>query len=90
MRVLWMIPCTIRYTVCPVMVPPPLAVRLSAPGGHVPAGACQGQLPPSGGRNEGISVWLLNTFMWRRIMGSAFGFPAIAASRKPCTVHEVV
>ena len=76
--------------VCPVMVPLPLEVALFAPGGQGPAGTCQGQLPPSPGRKEGMRLWLLKTFMCRRIMGSAFGLPATAASRNPCTVQDVV
>ena len=63
MRVLWMMPCTMRYTVWPVSVPPPLAVLFTKPGGAGPSGSCHGQLPPSGGRKVGMSVWLLKTFM---------------------------
>jgi len=76
--------------VWPVSVPPPLAVLFTKPGGAGPSGSCHGQFPPSGGRKVGMSVWLLKTFMRLRIIRSAFGLPAMCASRKPCTVHEVV
>ena len=39
----------------PEAVPEPLAVLFTKPGGDGPSGSCHGQLPPSGGRNVGMS-----------------------------------